>query len=146
MNISAKLYPLIDKVYDRFTIKRKCSVVLENDLFDGRQYSIDEFYNYVQPFFNKPELFYTKLSSPCEKDILKLYVTEKNETFFTYPSPAITKWKENNKAFFKLFSNNNNADTLLFFAPGWARKNLEAESQFCHQLLKNLSALIFFLR
>src|ERR1700759_913499 len=113
MNISAKLYPLLDKAYDHFTIKRKCSVVLENDLFDGRQYSIDEFYDYAQPFFNKPELFYTTLQSPSEKDILKLHSNSNNETFFQYPSPATTNWSENNTAFFKLFSNNNNADTLL---------------------------------
>ncbi|MEP6465460.1 MAG: alpha/beta hydrolase family protein [Parafilimonas sp.] len=137
MNIAAKLYPLLDKVYDHFTIKRKCSVVLQYDLFDGRRYSIDEFYNYVQPFFNNPELFYTRLSSPCEKDILKLHSNANDETVFTYPSPAITNWNENNTAFFKLFSKDNDANTLLLFAPGWARKDLDAESKFCQQLLKS---------
>ncbi|MBV9963181.1 MAG: hypothetical protein JO072_13125, partial [Parafilimonas sp.] len=103
MNISSKLYPFIDKVYDHFTIKRKCSVELENDLFDGKQYSIDEFYEYVQPFFNKPELFYTTLNAPFEKDIIKLYSNANNETFFKYPSPAVTNWNENKTAYFKLF-------------------------------------------
>ena len=37
----------------------------------------------------------------------------------------------------KLFSKNNNADTLILFAPGWARKNLNAESKFCQQLLRS---------
>jgi alpha/beta hydrolase family protein len=136
MNIPSKLYPLLDKLYDRFTIQRKCSVVLADDLFDGKRYSIDEFYNYVQPFFNKPEFFYTKPAQFSEKDIVKLYANTNSETFFTYHSPAITNWDENNKAFFKLFSKRNDADTLLLFAPGWARKNLDAESKFCRQLLK----------
>ncbi|MBV9962459.1 MAG: alpha/beta hydrolase family protein, partial [Parafilimonas sp.] len=60
-----------------------------------------------------------------------------NETFFKYPSPAVTNWNENKTAYFKLFSKNNNADTLILFAPGWARKNLDAESKFCQQLLRN---------
>ena len=137
MDISSKLYPLVDKVYDYFTIKRKCSVVLEDDLFDDKRYSIDEFYNYVQPFFNKPELFYTTLTAPSENDIIKLYANENNVTVFTYPSPVVTNWNENNKAYFKLFSRNQNADTLLLFAPGWARKDLNAESKFCQQLLGN---------
>ena len=96
MNIPAKLYPLVDQLYDYFTIKRKCSVALTNDLFDNRSYSINEFYNNVQPFFNKPELFYTALTAPSEEEILALNPTINDETVFTYPSPAITNWNENN--------------------------------------------------
>lgn len=137
MNISAKLYPVLDRAYDYLTIKRKCSVVLKDDLFDGNSYSIDEFYDRVHPFFNKPELFYTTLSAPSDQDILKLYAAANHETVFTYPSPANTTWNENNKAYFKLFCKAEKAETLLLFAPGWARKNLNAESAFCRQLLKN---------
>jgi len=137
MNIPAKLYPLLDRMYDHLTIKRKCSVVLQDDFFDNKRYSIDEFFNYVQPFFNKPELFYTTPSSLSENDIQESVANINNETVFKYPSPAITNWNENNTAFFKLFSKQNNADTLLLFAPGWARKDLDAESKFCRQLLKS---------
>ena len=129
MNIAAKLYPFADRLYDYLTIKRKCSVELEADLFDDKRYSIDEFYNGVQPLFDKPELFYTTLASPSEKDILPLSSNINDESFFTYPSPAITGWTENNKAYFRLFSKHNKADTILLFAPGWARKNLIAESK-----------------
>ncbi len=137
MNIAAKLYPLADRWYDHFTIKRKCSVSLADDLFDNRQFSIDEFYNNVQPFFNKPELLYTTLTAPTENDIIRLPTHIQSETTFSYPSPATTNWQENNTAFFKLFSNNNANNTLLLFAPGWARNNLNAESTICRQLLKN---------
>jgi hypothetical protein len=137
MNIPGIFLPLIDQLYDQFTIKRTCSVQLNEDMFDNKLYSIDEFYNTVQPFFDKPELFYTALETPSEKDIVKLHCNVKNEAVFTYPSPGQTSWSENNKAFFKLFSNGKSADTLLLFAPGWARKDLVPESKFCRQLLKN---------
>jgi len=136
MNISRAFFPLADRLYDYFSITRKCSVQLPADLFDGRRYSIDEFYNSVQPFFNQPECFYTTLTKPSEKDISKLY-DENNTTVFSYPSPSTTKWHENNTAFFKLFSNGEINDTILLFAPGWARKNLNAESGFCRRLLNN---------
>lgn len=137
MNISAKLFPLIDRLYDQVTIKRKCSVQLDADLFDEKLYSINEFYNAVKPCFDEPELFYTALKAPYVKEIIKLHSNTNNETAFSYPSPATTNWNENNKAYFKLFSNTMQSETLLLFAPGWARKNLIAESKFCRQLLKN---------
>ena len=136
MNIPAKLYQLTDRLYDSITIKRKCSVSLPEDKFDEKQFSIDAFYNTVQPFFNQPELFYTTLNAPAENSIKKIHV-ENNETLFAYPSPATTNWKENNTAFFKLFSNDKANKTLLLFAPGWARKNLDMESKLCRQLLNN---------
>ena len=137
MNIAAKLYPLADQLYDYLTIKRKCSVSLADDLFDNRQFSIDEFYNNVQPFFNNPELFYTTLTPPAEDAVIRLSNNSPHETVFSYPSPATTNWQENNTAFFKLFSNDKSNDTLLLFAPGWARNNLDAESTMCRQFLQN---------
>lgn len=137
MNIAATLYPLADQLYDYLTIKRKCSVSLADDLFDNRQFSIDEFSHSVQPFFNNPELFYTALTPPAEDAVVRSSTNLPHETVFSYPSPATTNWEKNNTAFFKLFSNNKANDTLLLFAPGWARKNLNAESTICRQLLKN---------
>lgn len=135
MNISVAFFPMLDKLYDYFTIQRTCSVVIKNDFFDGRQYSIDAFYDYVQPFFNKPELFYTLLTPPSGEDIVKLSGKD-GVSFFAYPSPATTCYEENNTAYFSLFSNNN-SNTLLLFVPGWGRKKLDAESDFCRKLLKH---------
>jgi hypothetical protein len=137
MNIPAKFFGLAEQAYDHFTIKRTCSVKLNNDFFDGNGYSIDEFYDSVKPFFDKPELFYKTFDKPAEADVIKLSDSINNESFFTYPSPVRTRWEENNKAFFKLFSKNKPAETLLLFAPGWARQNLLAESRLCRQFLNN---------
>ncbi|MBS1747300.1 MAG: alpha/beta hydrolase family protein [Bacteroidetes bacterium] len=135
MNISAGFFPMLDKLYDYFTIQRICSVDIRNDFFDGRQYSINEFYENAQPFFHQPEKFYTRLNSPAEVDIVTL---SKNgdDVFCAYPSPATTCFEENNTAYFRLFSNNNSG-TLLLFVPGWGRKKLDAESDFCRKLLKH---------
>jgi hypothetical protein len=137
MNLLATFLPLADRLYDLFTIKRTCSVLFDPELFDNKPYSVDEFYNMVQPFFHKPELFYATFNTPCEKDVVSLNHNTTNENLFSYPSPVTTEWHENDTAFFKLFSNSKKADTLLLFVPGWARKNLTAESKLCHQLLKN---------
>ncbi|MFT4154082.1 alpha/beta hydrolase family protein [Parafilimonas sp.] len=136
MGIASKLYPLADQVYDYFTIKRKCSVALPQDLFDDKLFSVDEFFNFVQPFFNQPELFYTMLAAPQQEDIVEIHA-ENNETLFAYPSPAATTWQENNTAYFKLFSSSKPNNTLLLFAPGWARQNLDIESKICRQFLNN---------
>lgn len=136
MGIASKLYPLADRVYDYLTIKRNCSVTLPQDLFDDKQYSIDEFYNAVQPFFHQPELFYSTFNAPSGDKVVKLYAAN-NEAFYSYPSPVTTSWLENNTAFFKLFSNGKSNDTLLLFAPGWARKDLDFESKICRQFLNN---------
>lgn len=136
MGIASKLYPLADRVYDYLTIKRNCSVILPQDLFDDKQYSIDEFYNAVQPFFHQPELFYSTFNAPSGDKVVKLYAAN-NEAFYSYPSPVTTSWLENNTAFFKLFSNGKSNDTLLLFAPGWARKDLDFESKICRQFLNN---------
>src|SRR5215472_3236391 len=117
MNIAAKIFPFVDHVYDYFVIKRNCSVQLTDDLFDEKKYSIEGFYNNVKPCFDKPELFYTTLNPPGEANITRLPGSLNGESFFAYPSPVETKWQENNKAFFKLFSNGKSAETLLLFAP-----------------------------
>jgi hypothetical protein len=137
MSIRATLLPLVDELYDLLTIKRTCSVQFNPDLFDNNPYSVDAFFNMTQPFFDKPELFYQTFNASCEKDIIKLKDNITHEDLFSFPSPVTTEWKENNTAFFHLFSNNKSADTLLLFVPGWARKNLIAESKLCQQLLKN---------
>lgn len=134
MSLSSILYPLADRLYDRLTIKRDCSVTLPEDLFDNKPYSIDKFFNFVQPFFDKPELFYTALPASFS-DIKKIH-TANAEMFFSYPASP-TKWQENNTAYFKLFSGNSPNNTLLLFAPGWARQNLEFESNICRKFLAN---------
>jgi hypothetical protein len=137
MSIRATLLPLADQLYDLLTIKRTCSVQFNPDLFDNKPYSVDAFYNMTHAFFDKPELFYQTFNTPCETEIIKLNNNIINENIFSFPSPVTTEWNENNTAFFHLFSNNKRAGTLLLFVPGWARKNLIAESKLCQQLLKN---------
>jgi hypothetical protein len=137
MSIRATFLPLADRLYDLLTIKRTCSVQFDPELFDDQPYTIDEFYYMTSAYFDKPGLFYDTFNSPYEQDIIKLSNHTTSESFFSYPSPIASGWNENNKAYFKLFSNNKRSDTLLLFVPGWARKNLIAEAKFCHQLLKN---------
>src|SRR5947209_16048545 len=119
MNLRATFLPLADRLYDISTIKRTCSFQSSPDLFDGKPYSIDAFYKMTSAFFDKPELFYKTFNAPDENDIIKVNNDVNNNNFYSYPSPVKSEWPENNKAFFKLFSNNKPAGTLLLFVPGW---------------------------
>src|SRR5437868_11799621 len=128
---------LIDNSHRYFTNKKHAAVTLEDDYFDNRKYSPEEFYNYTKQFFDNPGLFFSEGDRPDFSEVKKLYSIEKNfYTLFAYPSPFKTKWEENNTACFDLFTKDTPSDTILLFAPGWARPNLVAEASFSKMLLK----------
>lgn len=124
----------IDKVYQLFTNRKTCSLLLDKEIFDGVEYKSDEFFKYSQNYFNKPELFYKK--SEKEDFVFELNKIQKigNKTNYSFPTPYLSDFNENNTAFFKLFSENN-SKTLLIFSPGWARPNLKLEEKICRKFL-----------
>jgi hypothetical protein len=127
---------LIDNTHRYFTNKKHAAVTLEDDYFDDKKYSPQEFYDYTKQFFESPELFFSEGDRPDFSEVKEMYTIEKNfYTRFAYPSPFKTKWEENNLACFDLFTKGKPSDTILLFAPGWARPNLVAEMGFAKKLL-----------
>jgi hypothetical protein len=125
---------LVDDTYRFLSHKKRCSVLLEKDYFDGKQYTPDTFFDYSTQFFKNPELFFCKGTPGTESDISELVSKFDDDKIFSYPSPYKTQWIENNTAYFKEFSEDKKSDTILLFAPGWARPNLNAEMGICKAL------------
>ena len=122
---------LIDNSHRHLTKPKPCSLILKEDLFDNKAYTAQEFFDYTSQFFEKPQLFYTEGQRPEWSEIKKIFTVEKDHfSRYAYPSPFKTTWEENNAAWYDLFSNNTASDTILLFAPGWARPNLNAEIGF----------------
>ncbi len=136
---------LIDNLHRHRTKPKPCSLVLENDLFDNAVYSAQEFFDYSSQYFNKPHLFYTEGKRPNWTEIKKLFTVEKDfYSRYAYPSPFKSDWVENNMAYFDLFSKDTQSDTIMLFAPGWARPDLNAEIGFSKKLLaKGIDTCLF---
>jgi len=127
---------LFDRTYKIFTNDLKCSLKLEPDHFDGRQYSVDEFFELSCSYFDQPEQFYRLFNFPTPDELKQAGGEEKMRyKNFLFPSPVTTEWTENNTAHFRLISNDQISDVLLLFAPGWGRSNLNAETEFCSRFL-----------
>ncbi len=128
---------LIDNSHRLFNKQQPCSLILEKDTFDNKIYSAQEFFDYSKQFFDAPQLFYTEGDRPAWSEIKKTYTVEKDfYTRYAYPSPFKTTWDENNIAYYDLFSKDKPSETLLLFAPGWARPDLNAEIGFSKKLLQ----------
>ena len=127
---------MIDNLYQKFTNDKTCSLLYENEIFDGVEYTNDGFFEYSKQYFSKPEDFYKK----CENDnyVFELKLESKNNLYrlYSFETPFKTTFLENQNCYFKYF-NNPNSDTLLIFSPGWARPNLKMEIWFCKTLLEN---------
>lgn len=127
---------LVDNVYRLVMPKKNCKLFLENDFFDGKKFTSQEFFDYTKQFFDHPELFYREGEKPLENDIKKVHYDNKDSfSCYSYPSPFKTEWQENNTAYFNLFTSKEKSDTILIFAPGWARPNLKAETGLAKKLL-----------
>ncbi len=129
---------LVDRTYRFLTPDKKCSLQLDPDYFDGIKYTPTSFFDFSRQYFDQPELLFNKGLPPDEKEISKLPLSSTNVfSLWCYKSPFQTTWEENNTAYYHKFTNEAKPDTILLFAPGWARPNLRAEKGFCNRLLKN---------
>jgi hypothetical protein len=121
-----------------FTPDKKCSVILDEDYFDGTNYTAEVFFEQMKPYFDQPELFYKPFNIPAEQSIHEITLGNRNNCrLFSFPSPVQTPWIENNTVYYRMFTAKPASDTVLIFVPGWARANLKAEEAMCMQFLKN---------
>jgi hypothetical protein len=120
---------------------KQCRKQLDPDLFDGRAYSIEEFYQEHKPYFDQPADFFRDFASPdgfhlCEvgngnlpnrlREVAKLCHFE---------SPLHTEYPENNLVPFKWFkAPQERSSTMLLFAPGWGRHEQGFEEDMCARL------------
>ena len=96
-----------ENLYYTLHKKKSCSRILDHDLFDGKEYTIDRFYSEYQIYFDKPWEFYKDFG---RKDDLNLrdgiHPREKTSPkvpvrMMLFDSPVKTAWEETNLAPFK---------------------------------------------
>jgi hypothetical protein len=127
----------LESTYRLFSPIKPCSLLLEKDSFDGIAFTPDSFYAYSKQFFNKPASYYKHSNPPQYASVIEVPSVNNNYRQYKFPSPFVSAWETNNTACFNHFSGTERSDTILLFAPGWARANLDAESAFCNNLLKH---------
>ena len=128
-----------ESVYHALNKKKTCRLCLEPDSFEDTVYTIDAFYEYAAPYFDRPCDFFECFRSLTEVNIRagrhpKAPVpagVDYEEMIFD--SPVTTPWLENNTVPFKWFAGRE-ADTALLFAPGWGRSSQSFEEEMCRRL------------
>ncbi|EGB15682.1 hypothetical protein DND132_2479 [Pseudodesulfovibrio mercurii] len=131
-----------DRTYLSIKNKHKtCSLHLNPDPFDGRVYTIDEFYEGYKKYFDDPLGFYNDYAPEdgiCLRDGRHHRDTSEAQAPFRYmvfDSPVPSPWEENNLVPFKWFTNPEKPSrTLLLFAPGWGRTSQSFEEVWCRKL------------
>lgn len=121
---------------------RACRKHLEPDLFDGKAYSIGEFYEYSSPYFEEPRGFFRDFASPGSFVLRDCGDTTLPKRFrglarlYTFDSPIATEYPVNNVVPFKWFKglSKERSKTLLLFAPGWGRQDQGFEEGMCARL------------
>lgn len=127
-----------DTAYRLWSPMKPCSLLLEHETFDEQHYTPDTFFDHVQHYFDNPAAFYRKsfpdLAPGIQRLLKPIYA---DAPMFAFQSPVLSGWEHNDRACFHHFSADQPADTILLFAPGWGRANLDAETAVCRQLLKS---------
>jgi hypothetical protein len=133
-----------DLIYKRVATKEKtCDLILEQDLFDGRLFTSDEFYTYTKSYFDKPQEFYQTFKDVASLNLRpgvhpaqhmwKAYRHSAKAMLFD--TPLESGYEVNNLVPFRWFTNEQGkSDTLILFVPGWARESQGFEEKMCADL------------
>jgi hypothetical protein len=127
---------LVDNIYRKLTNEKTCSLLYEREIFDGKEFNTNEFFEFSKPFFNEPERYYRKSKTNSYKFELNLLKETKQFKYYSFQTPFQSDFEINNTAYFRKFSNRQSS-TLLIFSPGWARPNLKMEKGICRKFAKN---------
>ena len=122
--------------------RKKCRKQMDPDLFDGRAYSIDEFYREHSRYFDEPGEFFRGFAGPEAPNLRDVG----NDSFpnrlrelarlYQFNSPLRTEYPENNVVPFKWFrGSQQRRSTILLFAPGWGRRDQSFEEDMCAHLV-----------
>ena len=125
--------------------RKKCRKHLNPDQFDGRLYSIDEFYTHHSYFFDHPDEFFRGFAGsglPRFHEAGDEALRQRAKglaVLYLFDSPVTTpEYPENNTVPFKWFQGSaKRRSTILLFAPGWGRQNQGFEETMCARLTEH---------
>jgi hypothetical protein len=145
VNIFSKAFAQgFDLLYKRLATQEKtCDLILEQDIFEGKLFTSDEFYAYTKKFFDNPQAFYQTFKTvdalnlrpgihPAQNN-WKAY--KRHAKAMLFDSPLETEYEVNNLVPFRWFTGEHKkSDTIVLFVPGWARESQGFEENMCFQL------------
>ena len=145
MGVMKSLQEIYTRIFDRIYLglskEKTCSVHLEHDLFDGKEYSIDDFHKKSMVFYDRPCEFYTLFGHDTIPNLrLGLHPKQRRVYFhprymMLYDSPVQTAWPETNLAPFKWYTGKNQrSNVMILFCPGWGRRDQSVEEKICSRL------------
>jgi hypothetical protein len=128
----------------QFDGEKECRKQLNPDLFEGRAYSIDEFYRECSRYFDEPCGFFRDFAGPREFELRDVgddtfpRRSKKIARQYMFDSPILTDYPANNVVPFKWFKgpSQERRSTMLLFAPGWGRQDQSFEEGMCARLLR----------
>jgi len=133
-----------EQLYYRTHRKKLCRKVLDQDLFDGRVYRVDNCLTHFSQYFEHPHEFYTTTARPesvCLRDGLHPRHTlpiPDAASMMLFDSPLPSGDATNDIVPFKLFRRSDKpSDVLVLFVPGWGRENQRVEDEMSLRLLAN---------
>ena len=128
---------LMDNAYWKLAPMKPCSLILENDTFDGRNYTPASFHEYSKQYFDDHSSFFRSDDTHDFSVLRRVDAGPYPQAPLQgFPTPYSTGWTCNDTACFHHFSGDKQSDTILLFAPGWGRSNLNAEADVCMNLQK----------
>ena len=123
---------------------KPCGLQLVSDTFDGKTYTIDEFYDWVQPYFSRPAEFFRDFAyagAPNLRPESTAGTRSRGNPDYdalVFDAPLPTEWQSNNRVPFKWFyAPDARSKAILLFAPGWARANQQLEVSISRRLRKH---------
>jgi Alpha/beta hydrolase domain containing 18 len=124
--------------------RKQCRKQLDPDPFDGRVYSIDEFYRNSMQFFDRPGEFFRDFAGPGAPNLRGTghHIARSRlnglARLYMFDSPILTDYPENNNVPFKWFRGpQRQPSTILLFAPGWGRHSQNFEENMCARLVRH---------
>jgi Alpha/beta hydrolase domain containing 18 len=137
-NTATKLFAFaLERLYLFWKSAKGCHVHLSPDLFDGRAYTIEEFYAECSQYFDRPCEFFRDFQSPFPfelRDRPTGRLKNLGARLMAFESPVPTDWPENNLVPFKWFTACERSKVILLFAPGWGRIDQGFEERLCARL------------
>jgi hypothetical protein len=119
-----------------------CRVRREPDLFDGRVFTIDEFYAWTQTFADAPWRFFRAFAAPGAPNLrprgagAERRVGPGTAQAMVFDSPVATEWPENNLVPFTWFRRRDEpSPAIVLLVPGWARPTQSFEERMCARFL-----------
>lgn len=131
-----------ESLYHVVNKKKTCSRQLTPDLLDGREWSIEAFYQHSAQYFDRPCDFFTSFCGASEIGLREgthprdTWEHHPNGRPYLFDSPVRSEWKENDLVPFRWFRRADPGKTLLLFVPGWGRSSQSFEEGMCARLLE----------